>query len=114
MTKQPGRGTPAALTGRTWVHVFEEDTAEGAVFRPENADIPLSRRPRERIALNADGTAVLLMPGPDDRFVPQPARWTEEQGTLVVRDAGDLVRLRVIEQAADRIVVSFPPRGSGR
>ena len=31
-----------SVTG-TWVHVFEEDTPEGAVFRPEDADIPLSR-----------------------------------------------------------------------
>ena len=32
-----------------WVHVFEEDTAEGAVYRPEDDQIPLSRRPRERL-----------------------------------------------------------------
>ena len=41
----------------TWVHVFEEDTAEGGVYRPEEGPVPLSRRPRERFALTRDGSA---------------------------------------------------------
>lgn len=98
----------------TWVHVFEEDTAEGAVFRPEDADIPLSRRPRERIELRADGSATILVPGPDDRFVPQPARWTDEGGALVVRDAEDAVRMRVVKQSSDRLVVEMGRRGPQR
>jgi hypothetical protein len=91
----------------TWVHVFEEDTPAGAVFRPEDADIPLSRRPRERVELRADGSAVLLVPGPDDRFVPQPARWSEEGGAVVVRDAREAVRMRIVKQSADRLVVEM-------
>jgi hypothetical protein len=96
---QKGRAT-------TWVHVFEKDTAEGAVYLPEDAaDIPLSRRPRERIELGADGKATLLVPGPDDRFIPQPARWTEEGDDVVVRDASNAVRLRIVERTPDRLVV---------
>jgi hypothetical protein len=96
----------------TWVHVFEQDTAEGAVFCRESGDIPLSRRPRERIELLPDGKATLLMPGPDDRFVGEPATWREEGDTLVVRDARDTIRVRVIARSADRLVVrlSHPTR----
>jgi hypothetical protein len=89
----------------TWVHVFEEDTADGQVFRPVDADIPLSRRPRERFELRPDGSAVLLSAGGDDRYVPNSARWTEEGGELVVRDANDNVRFRIVEQSADRLLV---------
>lgn len=89
----------------SWIHVFEEDTAEGRVFRPESADIPLSRRPRQRLELYPDGTAVVAMPGPDDRPVPQQARWTEEDGAIVVRDAAGSVALRIIDRSNDRLVV---------
>lgn len=93
----------------TWVHVFEQDTPAGAVYKPEDSDIPLSRRPRERIELAADGRATLLMPGPDDRFVPQPARWVEEGGEVVVRDSSNTVRLRIVERSPDRMVVRREP-----
>jgi hypothetical protein len=99
---------PAEDGATTWVHVFEEDTDEGQVFRREDADIPLSRRPRERIELGADGSAALLRPGPDDRFVREPARWTEEGGQIVVRDSADAVRMRIVSRSADRMVVSLP------
>jgi hypothetical protein len=92
----------------TWVHVFEEDTAEGEVFRSADADIPLSRRPRQRVELRPDGSAVLFSGGPDDRYVPTSARWTEEDGEIVVRDANDIVRMRIIEQSADRLLVRRP------
>jgi hypothetical protein len=61
-----------------WVHVFEEDTPEGAVYRPEDDNIPLSRRPRERLELSADGTAKVITQGPDDRLVEKPATWSSE------------------------------------
>jgi hypothetical protein len=93
----------------TWVHVFEQDTPAGAVYKPEDSDIPLSRRPRERIELDPGGRATLLMPGPDDRFVRQPARWTEEGGEIVVRDSSDTVRLRIVERSPDRMVVRREP-----
>ena len=87
------------------MHVFEQDSADGAVFRPEDADIPLSRRPRERVELCADGSAVLLMAGEDDRYVPRPGNWTEEAGAIVVRDSRGAVRMRVIAHAPGRLVV---------
>ena len=35
-----------------WAHVFEEDGPEGAVYRPEDAERPRSRRPRTRVSLS--------------------------------------------------------------
>ena len=98
---------PERLFGITWVHVFEEDTGAGAVFRPETADIPLSRRPRERLRLYEDGTAAVLTGGPDDRPRSRPARWTREGDTLVVTGADGGVRLRVVGGSADRLIVQF-------
>ncbi|MBA3340385.1 MAG: hypothetical protein H0T48_00965 [Gemmatimonadaceae bacterium] len=83
MSAKTGEGDPLFATA--WVHVFEEDTEAGAVYRPEDADIPLSRRPRERIKIDPDGSARLLMPGPDDRYVEQPATWKQEGDVLVIR-----------------------------
>ena len=94
----------------TWVHVFEQDSKAGAVFRREDGDIPLSRRPRERVELHEDGSAVLLMAGGDDRYVAQPARWTEEDGEIVVRDGRNRVRMRIIEQSRDALVVRIPDK----
>lgn len=96
------------VSATVWVHVFEEDTADVRVFRPEDAAIPLSRRPRQRLELRPDGSATLSTPGADDRPVPQPARWTEEDGEIVVRDARNEVKLRVVERSADRLVARRP------
>lgn len=89
-----------------WVHIFEEDTAEGAVYRPDSADLPLSRRPREQLELNADGNATLLVAGPSDRPEPIAARWEQEGEELVVRTTGKKLReLRIVSHSADRLVV---------
>jgi hypothetical protein len=87
------------------VHVFEEDTAEGAVYRPENSDIPLSRRPRERLTFEPDGRAGLYLQGPDDRYVEQPATWRDEGGALVIRVAGGGPVLRIVERSPTRLVI---------
>jgi len=94
----------------TWVHVFEEDTSAGAVFKPADADIPLSRRPRQRLELRADGSAVLGMPGPDDRSVPERASWVDEAGQIVVRDAAGAIRLRIVTRSPGRLVAQLSPR----
>jgi hypothetical protein len=77
------------LFATRWVHVFEEDTADGDVYRPEDGDIPLSRRPRERIEFAPDGSARVFEGGPDDR--------------LVARQAA----VRIIDRSPDRLVVSI-------
>lgn len=98
----------------TWVHVFEHDTLEGAVFHLVDADVPLSRRPRERIELSPDGAAALLMPGPGDGFVRHPATWRDEHGVIVVHDTHGDVRARIIERSPTRLVVTLLTSQPGR
>lgn len=93
------------LFGTRWVHVFEEDTPAGAVYRAEDDAIPLSRRPRERLELDRDGSARLFGSGPDDRPAERPASWREEDGVIVVRAREGGVELRIVERSADRLVV---------
>jgi hypothetical protein len=88
-----------------WIHSYEEDTAEGAVYRPQGTKLPLSRRPRERIELAPDGTARIHAGGPDDRYIEQAARWHEEDGTIVVRAPDGGTELRIVERSPERLVV---------
>jgi len=88
-----------------WVHAYEEDTAEGAVYRPRGSKLPLSRRPRERLELSADGTARIFAPGPDDRYVEHAARWHDEDGDIVVRAREGGTELRIVERSPERLVV---------
>jgi hypothetical protein len=98
--------------GTKWVHVFEEDTPKGDVYRAEGEAIPLSRRPRERLELDRDGSARLLVPGPDDRLVEKPATWRDESGVIVVRTSAGGGELRIVERSPARLVVKA--RGGGR
>jgi hypothetical protein len=93
------------LYGTMWVHVAEEDSDEGAVFRPEQSDIPLSRRPRQWLQLDPDGKARLYVPGPDDRLVEQAASWTERQGAIVIRTEESGREMLVADWSPDRLVV---------
>jgi hypothetical protein len=79
----------SALVGIRWVHVYEEDRKDGAVYRPETGPIPLSRRPREALTLQADGSATIEAGGPDDRPTGRPARWSETPHGIVVKAAAD-------------------------
>jgi hypothetical protein len=97
--------TDNRLFATAWVHAFEEDTDDGAVYRPRGSQLPLSRRPRERLELEADGTARIFVQGPDDRYVEQPARWHDEDSTIVIcaREGGK--ELRIVDRSPDRLVV---------
>lgn len=104
MPRKPAEADPLFAT--TWVHAFEEDDANRAVYRAEDdATIRLSRRPRERFQLNADGSAQIFIQGPNDGYVEQPATWTEEEGALVVRERAGATRFRIVEQSPARLVV---------
>jgi len=100
--------TTRALFETTWVHVFEEDGAEGAVYRPEDGEVPLSRRPRQRLSFSPDGSARLVVGGPDDRLQELAAHWTEEAGEITVTagSAGASLRtLHVRVKSSDRLLV---------
>ena len=94
-----------------WVHAFEEDTAAGAVYRPRGSKLPLSRRPRERLELDADGTARIFVHGPDDRYLEQPASWRDEDGTVVVRAQEGGTALTILDRSPDRLLVRVSPKG---
>ena len=92
-----------------WVHMFEEDTGAGAVYRPDTGDVPLSRRPRGQLTLSPDGTARVTVGGPDDRPIDIDAQWTQDGDELVVRPKGgsggaDRV-LRVTIEAPTQLLV---------
>jgi len=78
---------PPEVTG-VWIHAFEEDTEETAVYRPADHPFRPARRPRRRIEFRADGTFTEGRPGPDDRPREVRGRWER--------------------QAPDRIAVTFP------
>lgn len=75
---------PEALFAARWVHVFEEDGAEGQVYRPETGEVPLSRRPRQRVSFARDGSARVVVSGPDDRLQEIEAHWVEKDGEITV------------------------------
>jgi hypothetical protein len=93
------------LFATRWVHLFEQDSPAGEVYAPEDGPVPLSRRPRERLELKPDGTAVVYGPGPDDRPSPLPARWTEDARGVVVRPERGGPALRIVERTATRLVI---------
>jgi hypothetical protein len=97
------------IFGRRWVHSFEEDASGGQVYRPETWDFPLSRRPRQAILLNADGSAEIFAPGAADRPERESASWTQDGDEIVIRAAKKGRRagtiLRVIEHGPDRLLV---------
>ena len=95
----------AQLFATRWVHVFEEDTAEGEVYRPDDAHIPLSRRPREQLQLRPDGSATMFVGGPDDRPVGRPATWEKEGAQVIVRSSTDPTTLRIVDRSAGRLVI---------
>jgi hypothetical protein len=102
MPPKPGADDP--LFSTRWIHLFEEDPPGAQVFVPETVDVPLSRRPRERLDFRPDGSASIVTPGPDDRSSPSPARWTEQAGDIVVHSA-DGTEWRVAERTPARLVI---------
>jgi len=105
---------PSAITGVRWVHVFEEDTADRHVYKPDSGPIPLSRRPRETMTLHPDGSATVEVGGADDRPAARRASWRLAGDKVVVEvpaGAGKgSTELHIIRASPDSLVVA-PPRG---
>ena len=100
---------PSAIYGIRWVHVFEEDTAGGHVYKPDSGSIPLSRRPREALTLHPDGSATIEAGGPDDRPVGGQARWRSTPGGVIVEapgTAGGSTELHITHLSSDRLVIA--------
>jgi hypothetical protein len=97
------RSEPDQLFANRWVHIAEQDTAEGAVYVPDDDRVPLSRKPRDWLELRADGSATLFVPGPDDRPVERQATWQEAGGSQ--RTRGGSADLEIVDRSASRLVV---------
>jgi len=96
----------SALVGIRWVHVYEEDTKDGAMYRPDTGPVPLSRRPREALILHADGSATVETGGPDDRSQGRPARWSATPTGIAVQTGGHPAQVLTITHAtADSLIV---------
>ena len=96
------------LFSTRWVHVSEEDTAEGAVYRPDDEHVPLSRKPRDWLELHEDGSATIFVPGPDDRPVEQPTTWQDAAEAKRTRGSKP-AELEIIDRSPKRIVVKRQP-----
>lgn len=95
--------SPARLHKR-WVHSYEEDRDDEAVFRPATVALPPARG-RRAIELREDGSYVEAFPGPTD--VPEEAggRWTLEGDRLALEPEGDrpAEAWRVVAAEEDRL-----------
>ncbi len=88
-----------------WVHAFEDDHAEGDVYRPAAGTFPLARRPREAFELHRDGSALVFQGGPDDRSMADDATWTDTPKGIVVVDARGGVLYRIVERTPTQLIV---------
>ena len=95
----------AALQQR-WTHSHEEDTPGRMVFRPAGWRFPPSRG-RRSFALGAGGALLSSRPGPTDRSEAAEGSWRlREDGVLELDQQGQASELRVVEVAADKLVVA--------
>jgi hypothetical protein len=98
----------SSTVAQSWVHSHEEDTADQAVYRPENFAFPPSRG-RGGFDLNPDGTMVQFGPGATDRTTTRSGQWeVRDDGRLVLYPEGSDTPSRVMKitsLSADKLVL---------
>ena len=95
---------PAALQQR-WTHSHEEDEPGLMVFRPGGWRFPPSRG-RKSFELGPDGALVATRPEADDRLGSSVGRWRlRDDGVLELHEPGGSSEMRVVQVAADKLVV---------
>jgi hypothetical protein len=94
-----------ALAGR-WLHSFEEDHEDIAVYRPSDHEFPRARG-RGGIEFSADGSFTEWAVGRGDAREPVPGRWrsAEHGGVAVSTERGGEQVLEVVHLAPDRLEV---------
>ena len=96
---------PSAHVFGRWLFSHEEGGAR--VFRPRGTPFPPSRRPREGLDINADGTFRAYAPGAGDAPAAADGRWTEAGGDrlqLAYADGRERV-LEIVEAAPDTLKI---------
>ena len=90
---------------RRWTHSYEEDTPGRMVFRTDAWRFPPSRG-RRSFELGPDGVLLASGPGPTDRTVASEGSWRlRDDGVLELEQQGRASEMRLIEVAADKLVV---------
>ena len=102
--------TSCGFVNKRWVHVEGDDTEHGAVYRDAAGDIPLSRRPKDYLEFDSDGTVRRLATGPDDRArETDRTRWSDRDGsvhfTFTTPDARGQTAYRIASHTGDQLVV---------
>jgi hypothetical protein len=94
------------LSGR-WVHSFEEDHEDVAVYRPFEYAFPPGRAPRDGIEFSADGSFTEWGAGRGDARIPVPGRWRAAgaDAVAVTTERGGEQVLEVVRMAPDRLEV---------
>lgn len=69
-----GLNVPESVYGQTWLHSYEEDSAEVRTYRPNTFDFPPSRG-RTGFMLLKDGTFTRYGIAPTDGLEEQPGKW---------------------------------------
>jgi hypothetical protein len=77
-----------AALAKSWVHSHEEDKEGVQVFRPESYPFPPARG-RDALRLDADGSLMKSIPGPDDRTSTQPAGCWKVHGKKLILEQQD-------------------------
>jgi hypothetical protein len=105
---QPAGGeiemTDVKELARNWVEVREEGSADRIVLRPQSYPIPPARG-RRALDLSGPGQAAFAKaPGPDDKSVAKPGKWSVSGDELMI-DAPDWAGKYTIEQISQDILV---------
>lgn len=100
---------------QSWVHSYEEDSADQAVYRPENFTFPTSRG-RGGFDLKLDGTAIQFGPGPTDQTATLPGRWeVGEDGWLTLYLGGSDTpsrMMKITSLSPDKLILKKTDKGS--
>ncbi|OYD82586.1 hypothetical protein [Azospirillum brasilense] len=96
-----------------WVHVSEEDTAEGKVYRPSTFPLPSKGGrggpAREEIRLMPDNTVEVRTIGPADPERTSRGRWRLEGGDRLAisftEDPPETVSFQILSVQPDRLVL---------
>lgn len=94
----------AELIG-TWMHSREESEGGLAVYRRTDYNFPRTRAPRRTLTLRSDGTADVGQPGPADRNVQSPCRWSLSDSKLVLTCPNNREEYEILSLAPDKLVL---------
>ncbi|TQN41735.1 hypothetical protein FHU33_1113 [Blastococcus colisei] len=98
--------TPLPGLAKRWMHSFEEDHGDVAVYRPSDYAFPPARG-RDGIEFSDDGSFTEWAVGRGDAREPVPGRWETAAGDTVAvsTDRGGQQVLEVVHLGPDRLEV---------